>query len=116
MPASASSFNSTTTANPTFTAANVSADTIANISLTVSDGELSDGELSDGELSDSSVTTVTNDTSTGTPCVAAFVPGHIYYTYEKFSYQGHNWRTLIAMWTSPTAGQLHWFEDIGACS
>ena len=107
-PASAGSFNSTTTANPTFTAANVSADTIANISLTVSDGALSNSAVT--------AVTVTNDTSTGTPCIAAFVSGHIYNTGETFSYEGHNWRTLTAMWTPPAAGTLHWFEDLGACN
>ncbi len=41
-PANAGSFSATTAENPTFTAATVSADTIANISLTVNDGLLSD--------------------------------------------------------------------------
>lgn len=41
-PANAGSFNSATMDNPTFTAANVTADTSVNISLVVSDGELSD--------------------------------------------------------------------------
>ena len=106
-PASAGSFSSTTAANPTFTAASVSADTIANISLTVSDGDLNDSAVT--------AVTVTNDTSNGTPCFDVFVSGHIYNAGETFSYEGHNWKTLTAMWTPPTTGSLHWFEDLGAC-
>ncbi len=62
-PSSAGSFSSATAANPTFTAANVSSDTVATITLTVSDGELSD--------SASTTVTITNDTGTTiTPWVA----------------------------------------------
>ncbi|GAA0817278.1 hypothetical protein GCM10009111_18320 [Colwellia asteriadis] len=54
-PANAGSFNSPTIDSPTFTAANVTADTSVNITLVVSDGELSDSASTWVTVTDSTV-------------------------------------------------------------
>jgi len=107
-PASAGSFSLLTAANPVFTAASVSADVVANISLTVSDGALSN-------VASTSVT-ITDET-TG-PTVTPWIAGQtVVSNGDVVSYNGscfaaqHNPGT----WETPTSTST-WFWTEVSCN
>ncbi|MFT5757088.1 MAG: hypothetical protein ACI9LM_001813 [Alteromonadaceae bacterium] len=104
-PASAGSFSSTTTANPTFTAATVSADIIANISLTVSDGELSNA---------ASTSVTITDGTTVTPWVAGQT---VVTNGDLVSYKGSCFvaQNSPGLWEAPTSAST-WFWSEVACN
>lgn len=107
-PASAGSFSSVTAANPTFTAANVTADTIASISLMVSDGELSD--------SASTSVTITDDT-TGTT-ITPWIAGQTAVSNgDVVSYNGSCFaaQNNPGIWETPTSTST-WFWTEVSCN